>query len=361
MIANDFTAVVMQPVTVCNLDCSYCYLPTRHLNLKMFEWVAKDIAKAISEQSTTKQVAVIWHGGEPLATGLNHFRKLLLPFEELRLSGKVAHYIQTNATLINSKWCDLFEQFDFRIGVSIDGPEWANLNRIDLAGKPTFKKIMNGINWLKKREIPFSVIAVVHAANITRPEELYSFFSELGCHSLAINVEEQEGVNVSGGLIDDNSVSTFWKMLYASWESNPVIRIREFDMSLQYVEAILEELNIENAFKMDPFPTISWDGGVILLSPEFAGIKSEVHNDFVVGNLVNNNLSDIIRMGRNAQYVVDFVEGVMACKAECPYYQFCGGGQASNKFFEHGTTKATETIYCRNSKKRLLEAILDSV
>lgn len=361
MILEDFSAVVMQPTTVCNLDCSYCYLPTRHLNLKMFPWVAENVAHAIAIQGSDRPVSVIWHGGEPMATGVSHFRKLLLPFEVLRQEGKVVHYIQTNATLIDGKWCDFFEEFEFRIGVSIDGPEWANLNRVGLDGKPSFRKTLKGIGTLNKRGIPFTAIAVVHTANIERTEEFYEFFQALGCYSLGINIEEQEGANTLGGQIDDGRVFDFWKRLYVAWQANPTIRLREFAMSMNYIEAVIEGQEPEEVFQIDPFPTVGWEGSVCLLSPEFAGVKAEAHNDFIVGSLVNEPLSAIIRAGRKAQYVVDFEAGVDACRNECPYFRFCGGGQASNKFFEHGTTNATETIYCRNSRKRLLEAVLDSV
>jgi hypothetical protein len=37
----------------------------------------------------------------------------------------------------------------------------------------------------------------------------------------------------------------------------------------------------------------------------------------------------------------------------------CYGGQAGNKFFEHGTTDAMETVFCRNSEIRLANAILN--
>ncbi|KKQ74236.1 MAG: Radical SAM domain-containing protein, partial [Candidatus Woesebacteria bacterium GW2011_GWB1_38_5b] len=126
MTPNDFNSVVMQPVTVCNLDCEYCYLPSRHQNLKMLPWVAENVAQAIADQDSSDPVSIIWHAGEPLATGLRHFRNLLAPFETLREEGKIVHRIQTNGTLINAKWSDLFQEFEFRVGVSIDGPEWAN-------------------------------------------------------------------------------------------------------------------------------------------------------------------------------------------------------------------------------------------
>ena len=107
------------------------------------------------------------------------------------------------------------------------------------------------------------------------------------------------------------------------------------------------------------YPTIGWNGDVYLLSPELAGVKSEKYNNFVVGNLLHKSFASIIKAGKLASYVSNYQEGVVKCKFECVYFDFCGGGYASNKFFEHGDTNRTETLDCRNSRKRLLDAIIE--
>ena len=52
-------------------------------------------------------------------------------------------------------------------------------------------------------------------------------------------------------------------------------------------------------------------------------------------------------------------DGVEACRRACPYFGFCGGAHAANRYFEHGRFDVTETDHCRNSKIRLLEGVLD--
>ena len=37
---------------------------------------------------------------------------------------EVQHTIQTNGMLINEKWCDFFKEHDFKVGVSLDVPEF---------------------------------------------------------------------------------------------------------------------------------------------------------------------------------------------------------------------------------------------
>jgi uncharacterized protein len=123
-VADRFVTVVLQPTTLCNLDCRYCYLPLRRLSNRMPVAVAAAVARAIEEQNHDRPVSILWHGGEPLACGIAHFRDLLHPFEELRLAGRIVHVVQTNATLVNDEWCELFCAFGFHVGASVDGPVW---------------------------------------------------------------------------------------------------------------------------------------------------------------------------------------------------------------------------------------------
>src|SRR3954449_7857186 len=95
-IARVPTYVVMQPTTLCNLDCSYCYLPFRSLDGRMPEMVAHAVAAAVEPWARTGRFSVVWHGGEPLAAGREHLARLFAPF-----GAGVEHHVQTNATLID--------------------------------------------------------------------------------------------------------------------------------------------------------------------------------------------------------------------------------------------------------------------
>lgn len=50
--------------------------------------------------------------------------------------------IQTNGTLIDDEWCEIFKTGDFLVGLSLDGDETANVNRVDKDGNPTFQKVV---------------------------------------------------------------------------------------------------------------------------------------------------------------------------------------------------------------------------
>jgi len=59
--------VIMQPTTLCNLDCTYCYLPFKADNRPMGVPVAEAVAATVNDWAVlSSRFSVIWHGGEPL-------------------------------------------------------------------------------------------------------------------------------------------------------------------------------------------------------------------------------------------------------------------------------------------------------
>ena len=79
-IATVPTYVVMQPTTLCNLDCNYCYLPFRAVDKRMPVEVARAVAASVEPWATGGRFSVVWHGGEPLAAGREHLAALMEPF-----------------------------------------------------------------------------------------------------------------------------------------------------------------------------------------------------------------------------------------------------------------------------------------
>ncbi len=274
----------------------------------------------------------------------------------------VHHIIQTNATLINKHWCEFFVSQQFRVGVSIDGPVWANVRRVGWSGAPAFNKIMYGIDQLRKANIPFSAICVVNYDMLDKARELYNFFVELECASLGINIEEHLDVHDKMFNSLDNGVliTKFWQELFIAWQENPVIKVREFSYMLPSLLAMNNgQANMSERY--DLFPSIAWNGDVVLRSPEFLNTIATNYDNFVIGNILNEDLRSILKRGETALYIQDFLHGVSRCQEECEYFSLCHGGQAGNKFFEHGTTDATETVFCRNSVKRLADGILQEL
>ena len=349
--------VVLQPTTLCNLDCAYCYLPFRAEDRRMPVAVAARTAESVNAwaDSAGGRFSVVWHGGEPMAAGRRALAELMAPFEG------VEHHIQTNATLIDDAWCDFFVAHDMRVSVSVDGPASLNANRVNRAGAPAYNVIEKGIGTLRRRGLPFSALCVVSAPRPGLAGELYEYFLGLGCEVLGINIEEQEGVNERANGFDGDAVRGFWRELVAAWRREPRIHLREVEWTLRFAGAVLDGTADDVLPRaLDPIPTVAADGRVFLLSPELAGFTDPRYGDFSSGNVLSEPLAAILaRAETSASWVPDYLAGVEACRERCPYFGFCGGAHAANRYFELGRFDATETNHCRNSKIHLFEGVLE--
>ncbi|HET6529568.1 MAG TPA: cyclophane-forming radical SAM peptide maturase AmcB [Actinoplanes sp.] len=349
------TYVVMQPTTLCNLDCVYCYLPFRELDRRMPVPVAEAVATSVRPWARTGRFSVIWHGGEPLAAGRDHLGALLAPFDD-----GVEHHIQTNATLIDDAWCEFFRTREVRVSVSVDGPRERNGDRVTRGRRPAYDRIRRGVDALHRHGVPFSALCVVGRPEPGLATELYDYFLDLGCDVLGINVEELEGVNRRANRHPAPAVTGFWAELVTAWRRDPRIHLREVEWSLRYAAAVLDGTADEVLpRRLDPIPTVAYDGSVVLLSPELAGFSDPRYGDFTSGNVLTTPLGEILDRAAETPWIAEFLAGVEGCRSSCPYFGFCGGAHAANRYFEHGRFDATETDHCRNSKIRLLEGVLD--
>jgi uncharacterized protein len=344
--------ILIQPTTLCNLDCAYCYLPHRAEDRRMSVPVAEAAAATVNDWAQrVDRFSVVWHGGEPLAAGRDHLAALMSRFRG------VEHHIQTNATLIDDAWCEFFLEHEIEVGVSIDGPAARTALRVDRAGRPAYDRILRGVSALRRHGIRFAVICVVSDPAPGLAGELYRYFRELGCYWLGINIEEREGVNARDNTRAEAAVREFWAELTAAWVADPGIELREIEWTLHYLAAAVRgEADTVLPRRRDPVPTVGYDGGVVLFSPELAGFA-----EFSLGNVLTTPLAELVA-GTAASptgWVAEYLAGVERCRSSCRYFGFCGGAHASNRYFELGRFDATETEHCRNTKIRLLEGVLD--
>jgi uncharacterized protein len=349
--------VIMQPTTLCNLDCVYCYLPHRASNRVMPMDVATAVAATVNRWAAdAPRFSVVWHGGEPLATGRAHLGRLMDEFSA------VEHHVQTNATLIDDVWCEFFAERGVRIGLSIDGPYALNAHRVLRNGNPAYTRIVTGIETLQRHGLTFAALCVVSDPVPGVAARLYRFFVDLGVSVLGVNLEEQEGVNLRSNAHDDAGVRAFWAELTGAWRADPRIEVREVEWALRYAGAALAgRADDLLPRRHDPVPTVGYDGRVVLLSPELAGFTSDRYADFWSGSVLERSLAEIVagEADRPAGWIAEYLRGVEQCRGSCPYFGFCGGAHAANRYFEQGRFDITQTHHCRNSKISLLEGVLD--
>jgi uncharacterized protein len=349
-----YDSLVIQPISSCNLNCTYCYLPHRNSKNKISLEVIYKVKEAIE---TNKNIKIVhWHCGEPLMLEFDYFKYII----GIIHSSGVKQSVQTNATLIDDKWCQLFIEYGVRVSVSIDGNYEHNRDRVTWSNKSSFYATLAGIEKLQQYDISFDVLCVINRNNISQPKEVFAFLKQLGCDSIGFNIEEIENNNNRNQQFSDDEVIFFWEIIFEEWLKDSSIRIREIDDCLSSLNYATETENYGCRY-IDLIPTISFKGDIFLLSPEFLDAKSKHYNNFVIGNIITGPISGFFNKKTPPRYIEDYIDGINNCSKSCEYFVACGGGYASNKFFENSDLTSTCTQFCLYSRKLLIDTILKNI
>lgn len=172
---------------ICNLECRYCfYLEKVNLfaideRFRMSDAVLEEYVRSYIEAQPGPEVSFAWQGGEPTLLGIDFFRRAV-ELQKIHGRGrKIENAFQTNGTLLNDEWAAFFKENDFLVGVSIDGP--AHLHdhyRVTRKQGPSYKKVIAGIEVLKKHGVEFNTLTCVHAGNVDHPVAVYKFLRDIG-------------------------------------------------------------------------------------------------------------------------------------------------------------------------------------
>lgn len=173
----------------CNLDCHYCfYLEKEKLYPKGPNDVmrmSKELLEIYVRDYIAAQpgpvVSFAWQGGEPTLMGVNFFREAVA-FQKRHANGKkIENAFQTNGTLLDDEWGRFLATEGFLVGISIDGPRALHdAYRVDRGQRPTFDRVMAGMDVLKKHKVEFNTLTTVHRKNAPQALEVYRFLRKHG-------------------------------------------------------------------------------------------------------------------------------------------------------------------------------------
>lgn len=365
--------VVMQPTSRCNLNCSYCYVPGRRDKRVMSRDTLTAAMGAVlgSRYVAGHSVEFLWHAGEPLVVPPEFYEAAFATAEDLRGDLTVHHAFQTNAVLVNERWCRLFEDHGISVGVSVDGPAFLHDSRRQTwTGRGTHDLTMRGICQLRAAGIGVGALCVLTEDHLDHPDAVFDFFEQEGFSSIGFNVEEVDNANTRSSLLGsdhalpENTVRrfrVFFERFFDRWaQSGFRMVVREFNDFLGVADAKLRD----DAFVRQPdetrelgIITIHRDGRVSPYSPEFAGASSAAFADFIIGDVATCSIDEMLdhptyRLMRRA------IETKRSrCSEECHMFSLCGSDYASNGFFETGDLSTPQSSACTLLRLELYDVL----
>jgi len=311
----------------CNLDCEYCYYceedekrnEKKIMNHKILESLFLKSFKYYKDR-----IDFVWHGGEPLLAGRNFFQNMLRvqnKFTNKYPNIKVINGIQTNATLINDNWAELFAKYKFSVGVSCDGPEqFHNVCRVDKNGKGSFSNFLKGWEFLKKKKIKVGAICVVTKASVKYPEELCEFFYNQGF----MHFHPKPCYEIIDGKLTESSITPgeyleFMIKAFDWWikKNDPKFEIRNLKEIVKVF--IGGKANLcEFTGNCGLFLTVNYNGDIGPCD-SFPAFR------FNFGNIVDQSWEDIFQSAEYKNFLIKIKQSREKCFG-CEWQKVCHGG-----------------------------------
>ncbi len=323
------TSLLIKPASaVCNLDCSYCFyldrdadpykaLPARRMTLETLERLV-DTWLFYSYPAST----FAFQGGEPTLAGLPFFEKLVEFQKQYGRNGQsVSNALQPNAILIDDNWCRLFKEYNWLLGVSLDGPEEVNdVYRYNKEGRGTWKRVMQSIETLHKHAVEFNCLCVLSQANVEKPRELYRFYRSLGVDNIQfIPLAEFDGNgNPLPFTITAQQYGRFLCEIFDLWwPDRRKVRIRFFDNTAEAL-AGMKPGTCTMHETCDSYVVVEYNGDVY-------PCDFFVEKDWKIGNMALDSWSEIARRQRRFGFASKKTLAHPECQV-CEYQSICHGG-----------------------------------
>jgi len=344
--------VMLKPVgSKCNLNCDYCYylekanLFPKNNNQVMSEELLERFTKQYIESQTQPQVMFTWHGGETLMRPLSFYRKAVELQRKYAGGRQIDNSIQTNGTLLTDEWCAFFKEHNFLVGISIDGPqEFHDEYRRDKMGRPSFRRVMRGIDLLKKHGVEFNCLAVVNDYNVDYPLEFYRFFKDIDCRyiqftpiverirktdsplKLATATDEEEDVELAPFSVPADKWGKFLCDLFDEWMKEDVGKffIQIFDATL--ANWVGEQPGICTMART------CGHAGAMEFNGDLYSCDHFVYPEYRLGNIYSTPLASLMYSDRQLAFGNDKFDRLPQQCRECDMLFTCFGECPKNRF-----------------------------
>jgi uncharacterized protein len=153
--------LLIKPFLGCNLSCKYCY--QRNYRKKCNPKKDYNLDLVLKRMEEFKNLEMSLHGGEPLAMPKSDVERIFAKMYELQ--GKSG--VQTNGTLIDEDYIQMFKKYNTNVGISFDGP-----GELTEFRDPRAFNLDKTIERLVKEGISTSIIIVISKSNAGTDERL---------------------------------------------------------------------------------------------------------------------------------------------------------------------------------------------
>ncbi len=184
---------ILKPVAACNGACTYCSSHSeadgtgagRNTGGRMSVEDAVTGCRRLTGYARGQNLGtltLLWHGGEPMLSGVDFYRRVLSELAGLsdgeQRELRIKNLMQTNLTLLDDEWIDLFRRYEVGLSSSVD-PLLPDLRRYATGG-PMFPDWIRNYTKAVKAGLSVGVVFTVSSAHRGMAQKLYRFVRNLG-------------------------------------------------------------------------------------------------------------------------------------------------------------------------------------
>ncbi|QWU13704.1 uncharacterized protein SAMN04487895_103392 [Paenibacillus sophorae] len=338
----------------CNLACDYCYYSTcgGKPGPKINRIDSAILEKFIKEYMARSRGAAsfAWQGGEPLLAGLDFFEEVVSLQARYAPKGtSIGNSIQTNGTLINDRWAAFFKKYNFLVGVSLDGPEAIHdARRVDSRGQGSFHRVMKGIEQLRRHNVDFNILSVIHKGNVGNAAEIMAFFEQEGFSYVqfipCMDFRSQEPDKPGVYDITPAEYGRFLREAFDYWYNggNPRVSVRFFDNMLAGYTNREAELCIHRA----ECPT------TIILEQNGDAYPCDfyISPEWKIGNVATHSIEDILKHPLYNRFLGMKPTLPEGCRS-CEWKRLCHGGCPRNREWGAELEAKGRDYFCASYKE----------
>lgn len=317
----------------CNLACVYCFYRGK---VELFEdrpvhRMSDQILEEMIRQVMTdgqESVSFGWQGGEPTLMGLDFFKKAVELQKRYGHTGQsVGNGLQTNGWVIDEEWAAFLSEYQFLVGLSLDGPQHVHDRyRVTRNGKPTWEHTVNVVKLMLERGVAVNALIVVNDYSWEFGREIYDFHRKLGIEFMQfIPCVEADPADAERAAPFSVSGEQFGRLLcdvFDRWREDfvdgwPTTSIRFFD-SLFHLYVGLPPTECTLMPECGTYVVVEHNGDVF--SCDFF-----VEPRWRLGNVMEHKLIDLLNSPLQNEFGAAKAALPEECKA-CPWVALCLGG-----------------------------------
>lgn len=369
MLTHRQKQIVLELTKDCNFRCKYCILSDIYNNKNQYKLgdmqtatLMKSIDFFVENSSDSDSLTVSFYGGEPFIC----FEKMKQCVEytlKKTMGKKVKFTTTTNGSLLDNSIVDFMVKYDFKVLLSLDGPEKIhNMNRILADGRETFNIIREKLKYIQDNYPDFFSKNIIFHSVVTFPKftnEIIGYFNSTYSNNFNYSFV-QPGYNsekfdsLYNSEVDDYQMKYSGKDFFNETQEN----IKK-DHMLSNNMTNLYDRDIAEVFQMRPRNNnkFFWPAGTCDIGSRriFVDIKGDIFPCEKVSYDDETNCIGNVFSGFDISKVMKIIKDYEKTLAPCTE---CWCANLCKRCWKH---KSVDETFCDNMKKNIYNQIQNSL